>query len=68
MGRRLGAQGRPHYRSFRTGHDRPRCVYVDFLNTGPAIEKTLRSVVNKIAGISRRAIFASSTLRKVTVK
>ena len=24
------------------GHDRPRCVYVDFLNTGPAVSKTLR--------------------------
>ena len=23
------------------GHDRPRCVYVDFLNTGPAVSKTL---------------------------
>src|ERR1043166_3524868 len=21
------------------GHDRPRCVYVDFLNTGPAVSK-----------------------------
>jgi len=29
------------------GHDRPRCVYVDFLNTGPAVSKTLRTVVNK---------------------
>jgi succinate dehydrogenase/fumarate reductase flavoprotein subunit len=28
------------------GHDRPRCVYVDFLNTGPAVSKTLRSAVN----------------------
>jgi len=25
------------------GHDRPRCVYVDFLNTGPAVAKTLRT-------------------------
>jgi len=24
------------------GHDRPRCVYVDFINTGPAVSKTLR--------------------------
>lgn len=24
------------------GHDRPRCVYVDFLSTGPAVAKTLR--------------------------
>ena len=31
------------------GHDRPRCVYVDFLNTGPAVSKTLRTVVNKTA-------------------
>jgi succinate dehydrogenase/fumarate reductase flavoprotein subunit len=35
------------------GHDRPRCVYVDFLNTGPAVSKTLRTVVNKIGGIRR---------------
>ncbi len=35
------------------GHDRPRCVYVDFLNTGPAVSKTLRTVVNKIKGIRR---------------
>lgn len=35
------------------GHDRPRCVYVDFLNTGPAVSKTLRTVVNKTAGIRR---------------
>ncbi|MCK9909077.1 FAD-binding protein [Microbacteriaceae bacterium K1510] len=24
------------------GHDRPRCAYVDFLRTGPAVSKTLR--------------------------
>src|SRR5580700_6701811 len=35
------------------GHDRPRCVYVDFLNTGPAVSKTLRTVVNRTAGIRR---------------
>src|SRR5215467_11790240 len=34
-------------------HDRPRCVYVDFLNTGPAVSKTLRAVVNKAAGIHK---------------
>jgi succinate dehydrogenase flavoprotein subunit len=39
--------------AFAPGHDRPRCVYVDFLNTGPAISKTLRSVVNKTSGITR---------------
>jgi len=35
------------------GHDRPRCVYVDFLNTGPAVSKTLRTVVNRTAGIAK---------------
>jgi succinate dehydrogenase/fumarate reductase flavoprotein subunit len=35
------------------GHDRPRCVYVDFLSTGPAVSKTLRTVVNKTNGIRR---------------
>jgi succinate dehydrogenase flavoprotein subunit len=35
------------------GHDRPRCAYVDFLNTGPAVSKTLRTVVNKTAGIRK---------------
>jgi succinate dehydrogenase/fumarate reductase flavoprotein subunit len=27
------------------GHDRPRCVYVDFINTGPAVSKTMRTVI-----------------------
>src|SRR5215831_7693583 len=27
------------------GHDRARCVYVDFINTGPAVSKTLRTVM-----------------------
>ena len=35
------------------GHDRPRCVYVDFLNTGPAVSKTLRTAVNRSAGIRK---------------
>jgi succinate dehydrogenase / fumarate reductase flavoprotein subunit len=35
------------------GHDRPRCVYVDFLNTGPAVSKTLRMAVNKTPGIRK---------------
>ena len=35
------------------GHDRPRCVYVDFLNTGPAVSKTLRTMVNKTGGIRK---------------
>jgi succinate dehydrogenase/fumarate reductase flavoprotein subunit len=39
--------------AFAPGHDRPRCVYVDFLNTGPAVSKTLRGAVNKIKEIRR---------------
>jgi len=35
------------------GHDRPRCVYVDFLNTGPAVSKTLRAQVQRQAAIRR---------------
>ena len=35
------------------GHDRPRCVYVDFLNTGPAVSKTLRGKVKNTPGIRR---------------
>ena len=35
------------------GHDRKRCVYVDFLNTGPAVSKTLRAKVQRIAEIRR---------------
>jgi succinate dehydrogenase/fumarate reductase flavoprotein subunit len=35
------------------GHDRRRCVYVDFLNTGPAVSKTLRAEVQRVAEIRR---------------
>lgn len=35
------------------GHDRARCVYVDFLNTGPAVSKTLRTALHKRAGVRR---------------
>jgi succinate dehydrogenase/fumarate reductase flavoprotein subunit len=35
------------------GHDRPRCVYVDFLNTGPAVSKTLRGVVTRTKSIRK---------------
>ena len=35
------------------GHDRPRCVYVDFLNTGPAVSRTLRAQVQRRAEIVR---------------
>jgi succinate dehydrogenase/fumarate reductase flavoprotein subunit len=39
--------------AFAPGHDRARCVYVDFLNTGPAVSKTLRTVTYKAKAISR---------------
>jgi succinate dehydrogenase/fumarate reductase flavoprotein subunit len=35
------------------GHDRARCVYVDFLNTGPAVSRTLRGVIARNKGIRR---------------
>jgi succinate dehydrogenase flavoprotein subunit len=39
--------------AFAPGHDRPRCVYVDFLNTGPAVSKTLRTVVARAKAIRK---------------
>lgn len=35
------------------GHDRPRCAYVDFLSTGPAVSRTLRTQLNGASGIRR---------------
>ena len=35
------------------GHDRPRCVYVDFLRTGPAVSKTLRHQLQNKSSIRR---------------
>jgi len=35
------------------GHDRPRCVYVDFLDTGPAVARTLRTRVIRSDTIRR---------------
>lgn len=35
------------------GHNARRCVYVDFLNTGPAIAQTMRTRVSRTKGISR---------------
>ena len=35
------------------GHDRPRCVYVDFLRTGPAVSKTLRHQLQNAALVRR---------------
>src|SRR5690348_5164875 len=34
-------------------HDRPRCVYVDFVNTCPAVSKTLRARLNRTPEIRR---------------
>src|SRR3981081_2364469 len=35
------------------GHSRPRCCYVDFLNTGPAVAATLRRQIGPIAETKR---------------
>ncbi len=35
------------------GHDRPRCAYVDFLSTGPAVSRTLRAQLNVTNGVRR---------------
>jgi succinate dehydrogenase / fumarate reductase flavoprotein subunit len=35
------------------GHSRPRCCYVDFLNTGPAVAATLRKQVGRIDRVRR---------------
>jgi succinate dehydrogenase / fumarate reductase flavoprotein subunit len=35
------------------GHDRPRCAYVDFLSTGPAVSRTLRSRLNAANAVRR---------------
>ena len=36
------------------GHDRARCVYVDFLSTGPAVSRTLRAQVQRAGPAIRR--------------
>ncbi len=47
-----GANGRMR-QVMAPGHRIPRCVYVDFLNTGPAVAKTLRTQVARGEGIRR---------------
>ena len=37
------------------GHDRARCVYVDFINTGPAVSKTLRGEIARHRKSIRKA-------------
>ena len=46
--------GRSHIKQAHApGHDRPRCAYVDFLNTGPAVSRTLRTQLNPLAAVRR---------------
>jgi succinate dehydrogenase / fumarate reductase flavoprotein subunit len=48
------ARNEKHIRQVQApGHDRPRCVYVDFVNTGPAVSKTLRAQLNRIPEVRR---------------
>jgi succinate dehydrogenase/fumarate reductase flavoprotein subunit len=44
------------------GHSRPRCCYVDFLNTGPAVAATLRRRIGQIAAIKRVSNLAVTDL------
>ena len=51
--RHEGKPGGHMLQAFAPGHDRPRCVYVDFLNTGPAVSKTLRTRLIRTPEIRR---------------
>ena len=44
------------------GHARPRCCYVDFLNTGPAVAATLRRQIGRIGAIRRVSNLAVTDL------
>src|SRR5205807_10643621 len=44
------------------GHSRPRCCYVDFLNTGPAVAAALRRRIGQIAAIKRASNLAITDL------
>jgi succinate dehydrogenase/fumarate reductase flavoprotein subunit len=44
------------------GHSRPRCCYVDFLNTGPAVAATLRRRIGQISAIKRVSNLAITDL------
>ena len=43
----------PYAQVMAPGHDRPRCVYVDFLNTGPAVSQTLRKQLIRAERVRR---------------
>ena len=44
------------------GHSQPRCCYVDFLNTGPAVAATLRRQIGHIGAIRRVSNLAVTDL------
>jgi succinate dehydrogenase/fumarate reductase flavoprotein subunit len=44
------------------GHSRPRCCYVDFLNTGPSVAATLRRRIGQVAAIKRVSNLAVTDL------
>src|SRR5947209_9345522 len=44
------------------GHSRPRCCYVDFLNTGPAVAATLRRQISQVGAIHRVSNLAVTDL------
>ena len=44
------------------GHSRPRCCYVDFLNTGPAVAATLRRQTSQVGAIHRVSNLAVTDL------
>ena len=47
------------------GHSVPRCVYVDFLNTGPALARTLRTRVSRTKEIRRAS---GVSVREIVVR
>ncbi len=58
------ARARNHIRQVQApGHDRPRCVYVDFVNTGPAVSKTLRAQLQRTPEIRRTGDLLVTDLR-----
>src|SRR5205085_8399032 len=62
---RVGWARREHGRIAQVtapGHSRPRCCYVDFLNTGPAVAATLRRRIGQIAAIKRVSNLAVTEL------
>src|SRR5213082_2799586 len=62
---RVGWARREHGRIAQVtapGHSRPRCCYVDFLNTGPAVAATLRRRIGQIAAIKRVSNLAVTDL------